>query len=211
MRSRRALRALALAIHVSAVTVAATSPAAAQAPIEGDIAIGPFRFGMTADEIMAAAPDLAWEVERHENSDEVRSVSAEGFPFAGLRFEVIVLPGLDGGDRLGLWSRSMIDMDACEDGVVALVADMESIFGPFSPSSSYAVPPGDRVIAAGRDSTLTAERDRINALWDSVRIQPHTYDGYYATVHGHLNGRGETAGCFITLDAGREAPLSTRP
>jgi hypothetical protein len=185
------------------------APAAAQRPIEGDIAIGPVRFGMTADEVMAAAPELAWVIERYDDSDKVRAVRAQGFVFAGQTFDVVVLPGLDGGDSLGLWSRSMIDMDACEDGVVALVAAMEPIFGPFSPSYSFRIPVGDGVIAAGAESTLTADRDRVNALWDTQRLAPNRDDRHHAMVHGHFNGRGEAAGCFITADVTRQAPVDT--
>ena len=74
----------------------------------------------------------------------------------------------------------MIDMNACEENFLAVVGEMESRLGVFSPFPSIVIPVGESVMAAGRMSTVEFDKDSRNAVWNTVRLVPSPYDGYYA-------------------------------
>jgi hypothetical protein len=188
--------------------------AQAQTPIKGDVKIGPYRIGMSAEEVQAANPGVAWTLEYFEkNANKVRVLLArQGLSLAGQLFDVIV--SLDdgyGSYLLDFHLRTMIDMDACEDDFLAVVGEMEKPFGIFSPSSDFVIPPGKNVMAAGKKSTVRFDRDRRNALWDTVRFEPYPRDRYYVQLHAHFNGvaNREIAGCFISVNIIREPPTES--
>jgi hypothetical protein len=64
-------------------------------------------------------------------------------------------------------------------------------------------------MAAGMMSTVQFDKDRRNAVWDTVRLVPSPHDGYYAHLHAHLNNvRPEIDGCFISVDIFYEPALA---
>lgn len=210
LRSHRVFYVLCIVGLLSQVLAA---PALAQSPatrITGDVYIGPYRFGMTADEVQAAAPAVKWEIER-ASTGAVRVLrAANGLSFAGQVFEVVaVLDDGYGNYILGFNSHPMVGMNRCEKNFLAVVGEMEKRFGIFSPSSSFVVPVAEGVMAAGRLSTVKFEKDRRNALWDTVRLVPYKYDGYSAQLHAHLNNmKRDFDGCFISVDAIHEPALA---
>jgi hypothetical protein len=181
-------------------TRALAQPAATR--ITGAVHVGPYRLGMTADEVQAAAPTVSWEIERGQDGAVRVLRAANGLSFAGQLFEVVsVLDDGHGKYVLGFNSRTMIGMNACEESFLAVVRELEKQFGVFSPSSSFVVPVGETVMAGGRMSTVRFDKDSRNALWDTVRLVPPQSDGYDVQLHAHLNDvRPELDGCFISVD-----------
>jgi hypothetical protein len=151
-----------------------------------------------------------WEIERIENGAVRLLRATNGLSLAGQLFEVVaVLDDGYGKYLLGFNSRTMIDMQACEENFLAVVGEMEKQLGAFSPSSSFVVPVAETVMAAGRVSTVQFDKDRRNAVWDAKRVVPSPYDGYYAHLHAHLNDeRPEIDGCFISVDIFYEPALA---
>jgi len=210
MRSHRALAGLGIVGLLSHFLAAPAMAQPAATRITGNVHIGPYRIGMTADEIQSAAPAVKWKVERTESGAVRLLRSANGLLFAGQLFDVVaVLDDGYGKYVLGFNSRTMVNMKSCEKKFLAVVGEMEKKFGIFSPSSSFVVPVAKSVMAAGRMSTVEVDKDSRNAVWDTVRLIPSKYDGYYAQLHAHLNNaRPELNGCFISVDIIYEPALA---
>ena len=210
IRSHRVAGGLVLVGLVSLFLAAPTTAQPTATRITGDVQVGPYRLGMTADEVQAAGPTVKWESERTEDGAVRVLRAANGLSLAGQLFEVVtVLDDGYGTYVLALNSRTLIDMNACEENFLAVVDEMEKQLGVFSPSSSFVVPVAERVMAAGRMSTVRFDKDGRNAIWDTVRLVPSPYDGYFAQLHAHLNEvRPEVDGCFIRVEIFHEPALA---
>lgn len=210
MRSHRALPGLGIVALVSHLFAAPAIAQHAATPITGHVHIGPYRIGMTADEIQSATPTVKWEVERTESGAVRMLSSANGLLLAGQLFNVVATID-DGYGKylLSFYSHTNVDMKSCEKNFLAVVTEMEKQFGIFSPSSSFVIPVGKSVMAAGRMSTVQFDKDRRNAIWNTVRLIPAKYDGYDALLHAHLNNvKPELDGCFISADIIYEPELA---
>jgi hypothetical protein len=210
VRSHRVVGGLGLVGLLSLFLAAPAMAQPAATRITGNVHVGPYRVGMTADEVQAAAPAVTWDVERTETGAVRLLRAANGLSLAGQLFEVVaVFDDGYGKYLLGFNSRTMIDMNTCEENFLAVVGEMEKQLGVFSPSSSFVVPVAETVMAAGRVSTVKFDKGGRNAIWDTVRLVPSPYDGYYAQLHAHLNDeRLEIDGCFISVDIFYEPALA---
>lgn len=113
-------------VPANAETPAATAPAS--------IAIGPFRLGMSLDEIRAAAPQVEWRnVSVSRYTGRVFSMrSDDTFPIGGTEFEIEALAHYyEHGLRLE-GTRRVEDAAACERAGLELLTAIESQAGPFT-------------------------------------------------------------------------------
>jgi hypothetical protein len=124
-----------LPVHAEAPPAAVTAPAS--------IGIGPFRLGMSLDEIRAAAPQVAWRnVSVSRYTGRVFSMRSDAtLPLAGVDFEVEAMAHyyrhqlrLDGVRRVA-------DAAACERAGLELLTAIEPQAGPFTSYPPVTTPP----------------------------------------------------------------------
>ena len=174
-----------------------------QARITGAVQIGQFVFGKSSEDILAAHPDVAWDLERFENSTRIRLLRAKSaLSLAGQRFDVLITPDYDpeihGGYEIAFGSYTAASMDACQRNIVQLVGALENTFGFFSERNAGR---GSSTLKAGRKSRITADKDTVNAMWNAERDSPFEDDGYSVRMHAFYNGKGAAKGCTIEVRA----------
>lgn len=132
--TRQALASLARLAFIGCVLPAPAEAQAAAVTAPASIGIGPFRLGMSLDEIRAAVPQMAWrDVNVSRYSGRVFSMrSADMLPIAGVDFEVEAMAHyyrhqlrLDGVRRVD-------DAAACERAGLEVLTAIESQAGPFT-------------------------------------------------------------------------------
>ncbi len=131
--------AVLLALLTATPAPAQQTPVAARPPV----GVGPFRLGMSLDEVRAAAPQIAWrDVRVSRLTGRVFSIrSDDTLPIAGIEFEVGALAhyylhglSLEGVTRVA-------DAAACEQAGVAVLAALEPQAGPFASHAPRTSPP----------------------------------------------------------------------
>lgn len=138
-RSLASAMAMLALLVTSQVTAAATAPAA-KAPL----GVGPFKLGMSLDEVKAAAPGATWrDAMVSKVTGRVFAISSvEPVQVAGVDFDVAALAHYyQHGLRFDAAER-VKDASACEQSGLALLAAIESQAGPFASDAPRTVPPG---------------------------------------------------------------------
>lgn len=107
-----------------------TAAAAASEPT-----IGPFRMGMTPDELRKALPAAQWRAKFHPHIRRVLSLTADrAWTFEGQDFQAEVRPRWMGHWQIKLEGRSSVEgLDACQTRLSKLIAHLESSFGTLAP------------------------------------------------------------------------------
>jgi hypothetical protein len=126
------------AVEAAAQTAGAPSPAA-----PGTIGVGPFRLGMSLDEIRAVAPQVEWRnvmVSRY--TGRVFSMRSDGtFPIAGVEFEIEAMAHYYEHRLLFEGARRVDDAAACERAGLELLTAIEAQAGPFASDAPLTTPP----------------------------------------------------------------------
>jgi hypothetical protein len=129
-----------LLLGAIAARAQATSGPAPAAP--GTLGIGPFRLGMSLDEIRAAAPQIEWRnvmVSRY--TGRVFSMRSDGtFPIAGVEFEIGALSHYYEHQLLLEGTRQVDGAAACERAGLELLTAIEAQAGPFASDPPVTTP-----------------------------------------------------------------------
>ena len=168
----------------------ATGFATAQdAPTTGTLAIGPFRLGMSLDEIKAAAPQTAWRDTRlaafSRRVTAMRSVDA--VTIEGVAFQVLArAPYYQHGLQLQSDVR-VANATACEQAALTWLSRVETQLGPFQSLVPRQVAPGPNSLqwntqrsANGSVSVTPSMNFEINFLMSkSVAVPEHSNASRY--------------------------------
>src|SRR6185503_4273981 len=112
-------------LWLASVALAVTGSAAAQETKRASaLTIGPFRTGMTMDELRAAAPELKWQAGKALESSYQKTLEAEGaITFADAPYAVVATPGWYGEYDLVFHRGAQVaDTKKCVAAYEALVA-----------------------------------------------------------------------------------------
>ena len=180
----------------------ACGPADAQEAVQ-EHGLGPYRFGMTVEEVRATAPRAQWVSERQDDEDVLSGgprIVVGGSMDAAL---VFADGGLRGIVLVGLFA------EPCESVVPIVVESLEPLYGPFRVLAPHALEPG-RVDAVSRTQIGSEIRmRRIEADeeegGDQAVVTSARYGAMTVVVQGR-EGRSEEAGqCRLRASFGPQS------
>lgn len=102
----------------------------------GPVEIGPFRVGMTLDEVRAAAPSVRWQ---EQNSQYGRSLKADdALELGGASYSITIRPDNDGSYSI-LASRDERNetLETCRSHLAGLITEFEPKYGRFAFSPGH--------------------------------------------------------------------------